>query len=476
MAVALPPRALTPQALPLDDTRGAVLPAVRPGAHWIAPSTTFGVDAVVFAAVGVLMTWAGGSNAGVFVGALPVLLLSLVVSGAYDPTRFHPAEELRTVARTSGVALSAYGFGLAGLTDLATAIVFAGVAATTVAALVAARALHRVVVARAPWWGSKTVVISSGTAGDDVVRTFETWPEIGFRTEAVLRANDAASWRAASEQAIQLAHDRRASTLIVAAPDLPARPLFDLVRRESRFYRRVLVVPAAPGSGIAWTTRREVRGLFGYGIRHAALDRRSRFVKRALDLVFSLIALVALLPVLVGVALVVRLSSPGRIFYRQLRMRQDGRCFWVLKFRTMYADADRRLEALLAEDPKQREEYARFHKLRDDPRVTPAGRWLRRHSLDELPQLLNVLRGEMSLVGPRAYMPGELDDMNGLARVVLDTRPGVTGLWQVSGRNRLSFDERVRLDAHYVQSWSLWLDLYLLARTVPVVLTGEGAS
>jgi len=141
----------------------------------------------------------------------------------------------------------------------------------------------------------------------------------------------------------------------------------------------------------------------------------------------------------------------------------------------MYEDAEERLEGLLESNPEMREEYEEFRKLRDDPRVTEMGEILRATSLDELPQLLNVLRGEMSLVGPRAYIPCEQKEMNGAHDTVLQCRPGITGLWQVGGRNDLSFDERVAMDVHYNRHWSFWMDLYILVRTVPVVLTGEGA-
>jgi lipopolysaccharide/colanic/teichoic acid biosynthesis glycosyltransferase len=154
----------------------------------------------------------------------------------------------------------------------------------------------------------------------------------------------------------------------------------------------------------------------------------------------------------------------------------DGRIFTIFKFRSMYCDADERLADVLDADPERRREYERYHKLEDDPRVTPIGRILRDYSLDELPQLLNVVLGNMSLVGPRAYLPAELEDMRGLEKVILQTPPGVTGLWQVSGRNNLPFDRRVNLDVHYVQNWSVWLDLYLIARTLPTVVTGEGAN
>ncbi len=157
-------------------------------------------------------------------------------------------------------------------------------------------------------------------------------------------------------------------------------------------------------------------------------------------------------------------------------MGQGGRCFRVLKFRTMHVGAHERLHEVLDRDPQARAEYEQYAKLKDDPRVTRVGRLLRRTSLDELPQLWNVLRGEMSLVGPRAYMPGELPRMNGRARTIGRAMPGVTGLWQVSGRNHLTFEERIDLDRRYVQNWSLSLDLYLLARTVPTVLFGRGAA
>ena len=157
-------------------------------------------------------------------------------------------------------------------------------------------------------------------------------------------------------------------------------------------------------------------------------------------------------------------------------MGREGRCFDVIKFRSMYENAEEKLHDILREDPDRREEYEMFHKLRDDPRITRIGRVLRRSSLDELPQLLNVLKGDLSLVGPRAYMPRELPKMIGLERTVLQNRPGLTGLWQVSGRNELQFQERVYLDVHYVQNCSLWMDIYILIKTLPVVLTGNGAS
>jgi lipopolysaccharide/colanic/teichoic acid biosynthesis glycosyltransferase len=145
------------------------------------------------------------------------------------------------------------------------------------------------------------------------------------------------------------------------------------------------------------------------------------------------------------------------------------------KFRSMFCDADQRLEALLRSNPELDSEYQLYRKLYRDPRVTRVGRFLRRYSLDELPQLWNVLRGEMSLVGPRPYEAAELAAMDGHVGTILRVRPGLTGLWQVSGRNKLGFDERLAIDAQYVRNWSIALDLSILALTVPAVVSGNGA-
>lgn len=200
----------------------------------------------------------------------------------------------------------------------------------------------------------------------------------------------------------------------------------------------------------------------------------SSTVKRAIDLTGAVFGLVLLAPVLLAVAAVVRLTSPGPALFRQLRLGQGGRPFHVLKFRTMVSDAEMRLKDLEAKN----ESGGVLFKIRDDPRVTPVGRFLRRTSLDELPQLINVLRGEMSLVGPRPLQLRdsrllEAQDADAFARR-LSVPPGVTGPWQVSGRSEAGAD-MVQLDLNYVENWSLALDLKILAQTIPAVVSARGA-
>lgn len=198
-------------------------------------------------------------------------------------------------------------------------------------------------------------------------------------------------------------------------------------------------------------------------------------IKRALDLAGALIGLILLSPILVIIATIVRLDSRGPVLYRGLRIGRGGQRFKMLKFRTMQVGAETALEEVVQGAPDEVLSAQGFQKLLHDPRLTRAGRVLRRSSLDELPQLWNVLLGEMSLVGPRPFLPEQRKMYGEPYADYLRVRPGMTGLWQVSGRSRLSFTERARLDADYLRDWSLWLDLRILVQTIWVVVRGDGA-
>ena len=195
------------------------------------------------------------------------------------------------------------------------------------------------------------------------------------------------------------------------------------------------------------------------------------FARRALDMVVSAVALLLLLIPFVVIALLIRLDSPGPVLFIQRRVGKDGREFPVFKFRSMFMDAEQRLEILLGAN----ERTGPVFKMRQDPRVTRVGRLLRKSSFDELPQLLNILRGEMSLVGPRPALPREVALYSPEQCLRLSVTPGLTGLWQVSGRANLSFEQSMDLDLEYIRRQSFALNLALLARTIPAVLTGHGA-
>jgi lipopolysaccharide/colanic/teichoic acid biosynthesis glycosyltransferase len=197
-------------------------------------------------------------------------------------------------------------------------------------------------------------------------------------------------------------------------------------------------------------------------------------VKRLFDIAAAVSILIPLLPLLLLIAVAVRLETRGPALFRQARCGAGSRSFMALKFRTMHVDAEARLTEMLAADAELRLEYQRHHKLHRDPRVTRLGRILRRTSLDELPQLWNVLMGDMSLIGPRPYMPHELAPHPSARSAIARVKPGITGLWQVSGRHRTTFEDRLGFDISYVERYSLRQDIVILLRTVMVVLKADG--
>ncbi|WP_201337223.1 MULTISPECIES: sugar transferase [unclassified Nitratiruptor] len=199
--------------------------------------------------------------------------------------------------------------------------------------------------------------------------------------------------------------------------------------------------------------------------------------KEIFDKSTAFLLLIALLP-FIGMVVIIKIFMEPRtpIFYKQRRLGKDGKEFYLLKFRTMHVNANEILEAYFQKHPEKKEEWERYKKLKDDPRVTPLGRILRKYSIDELPQLFNVLRGEMSLIGPRPYIPDELEKLASYKEEILLAKPGITGLWQVLGRNSLSFEERMAIDRWYVYNWSLWNDFVILLKTFRAVLEKEKTS
>jgi len=200
------------------------------------------------------------------------------------------------------------------------------------------------------------------------------------------------------------------------------------------------------------------------------------FLKRAIDITASATALLLLSPVFLATSLAIRKDSDGPAMFTQKRIGKDGKLFEIYKFRTMVPDADKKLFELLEQDEKAREEYKINKKLKNDPRITKIGNFLRKTSIDELPQLINVLKGEMSLVGPRPYLPREIDDMGSYYDTIVESKPGITGLWQVSGRSNTTFEDRLEFDMEYTENKGFLYDMGLLTKTVGVVLGKDGAK
>jgi len=266
--------------------------------------------------------------------------------------------------------------------------------------------------------------------------------------------------------------------VVIALPDRDRETLNRLVTRLQHKAASVLYFPDYSGIAVIGT---EIRHFlhdqaFALEIKNNLAEPFNYYTKIVFDLTVGIMVFLLICIPLACIALLIRATSPGPAIYRQQRAGKNGRTFQCYKFRTMYRDADKRLRGILAGDPAARKAWESHRKLTNDPRITGVGRFLRRTSLDELPQIINVLRGEMSLVGPRPVTQEEIDlHYKDSAELCFSVLPGITGLWQVSGRSNTTYDYRIMLDSWYVRNWNLWLDIVILFRTVDVVLKREGA-
>jgi exopolysaccharide biosynthesis polyprenyl glycosylphosphotransferase len=318
-------------------------------------------------------------------------------------------------------------------------------------------------------------------------------PELGYRVIGIVENGSIDASAPSTFEGVPVIADLKslpeairesgANEVIISDPNVPGEALFDVMIQTGR--RRGVEFRIAPTLLNCLPSKTEidqVGSLPMVTLFRSPLSSAARVTKRGSDLIIASLAIAIFSPLWLLIALLVKLDSRGPVFYRQERVGMDGRVFLFYKFRTMRAGTDdaehrefQRKFIMGQADSNLGDEERPAYKLRADARVTRWGRVLRKTSLDELPQLFNVLRGDMSIVGPRPPIPYEVESYELWHRKRLDMKPGVTGLWQVSGRNRLSFDEMVRMDLYYIENWSLLLDLKIILRTLPVMWRGEDA-
>jgi exopolysaccharide biosynthesis polyprenyl glycosylphosphotransferase len=330
-----------------------------------------------------------------------------------------------------------------------------------------------------------TLIVGTGKVGQLIARKLLAHPEYGINLVGFIDDQpkeprpdlDGLTILGPPDNLAAIADELDIERVIVAFSNDSTERTIDLVRSLHRPDIQVDVVPrlfdlVGPSCEI-----HSLEGVPLLGIPSLRLSRASRTVKRALDLALSLGALIVLSPLFALVAIAIKIDTPGPIFFRQRRMGEEGRPFSIFKFRTMGIDAEARKAELVhlnkhlapGSDP-------RMFKIPDDPRITRVGKILRRYSIDELPQLINVVEGKMSLVGPRPLIPEESQHVDTWAQKRMDLKPGITGLWQVLGRSDIPFEEMVKLDYLYVTTWSLWQDISLMFRTIPVAAASRGGS
>jgi len=333
-------------------------------------------------------------------------------------------------------------------------------------------------------WGEPIALIGYGECGSSLLNFLLNNPRLGYRPVIVING-----YSTSNIPAIPIPHyfdDGQLpfskirdldgiKTAILITTEIPQELLTKIVDGYwHKFHHLIMVNTGQKGSSV-WVEPRDVGGILGLEVRQNLFSNVEQFIKRVMDICLVILALPLLLLIFVILMILIRIDTPGPIIYTQKRIGKDGREFTIWKFRTMVINADQVLYEYLQKHPALQAEWNESQKIKSDPRVTAIGKILRRLSLDELPQFLNILHGEMSLVGPRPIVQEEIQYYRNKYHLYSKVKPGLTGLWQVSGRNDLDYTERVNLDEYYVRNWSVWMDIYILASTIKAVLTGKGA-
>jgi Undecaprenyl-phosphate galactose phosphotransferase WbaP len=410
---------------------------------------------------------------------LPTFLVLYCSWDAYPGVSVNPITEIRRISLAN---ICAFFFIAVMLSSHHVAIfpylvcLAAGIVSSVV--ILSLRSLTRRIGSRYDWWGYPVVLLGRGEVAQFVLRKLMSEPHLGLRPVAVIA--DQTSDRELEDlplftvERLSEIASRGIKHAIVAAPELSRSELAELIARGGDAFPHLTIIP---NTEFVWKVEQagDIKGIPAIQCRNNLIDSRARAVKRTIDLVSSALLLLLLLPVFAVISVSIVLESGFPIFYFDKRLGHGG-IFRMCKFRTMAKHSAEVLSRYLAADAELQKEWSQFQKLRNDPRITRLGKLLRKTSLDEIPQLWNVFRGEMSLVGPRPrVLEVDVPKYQEVNALYAKTSPGLTGLWQVSGRSRTTYEERIAYDAYYIRNWSLWMDIHLIAKTVGVVIRGDGA-
>jgi Undecaprenyl-phosphate galactose phosphotransferase WbaP len=449
----------------------------------------FGLLVAVFAAARQLI-WFFGGKVGLDLTAcsLPIGTGFLLISaelGLYPGIRLSPVEEFRRMSMATTSIFAVWVMSLF-LTDQGLSwwrILFLAVAyGMYLLCLPICRGGMRRLLARTKWWGFPTLVCGNNPATVKVYEWLAGNRRLGLRPVGLISSCDqmavesitiekASPWADTG----RIAEERGAYWAVVVPPEDRPTALDTSIAEHLSTIPHIHILSDLEDISNGWARHQQFEGLSGIQITQNLMLPLPRLTKRCMDLVAAITGGILLLPLLFYIAVAVKMSSRGPILYGHSRIGKNGKPFKAWKFRSMFQDANHVLEIYLEAHPELKDEWERDQKLRRDPRVTRIGRFIRKTSLDELPQIWNVIRGEMSLVGPRPIVTSEISKYGPYYGLYAIVTPGITGVWQVSGRNNTTYEERVQLDAYYVRNWSPWMDMFLLIRTIRIVLFADGA-
>jgi Undecaprenyl-phosphate galactose phosphotransferase WbaP len=415
---------------------------------------------------------------------LPGFILIYFISNLYPGVSLAPAEEMKRLCIGS---IFAYG----GITmsrfiendiwdSVNTAFLISCLFSTVI--LLTARSLTHLFLHKTKLGGIPAVIYGAGSTGRLVAECLTNNIRTGyipvlFLDDCDFNENEIMGIPVIQDTSIgpEIVKRYNIKMAIVAMPELDAVKLKLLLNKSVSAFRYNVLIPNFFNISNIWMSVRDFSGILGIETSHKLKLNFNLLIKRIMDILFVLIGGILILPFLLIIALLIKITSPGPVLYKHKRLGLNGKPFYTYKFRTMKKNAEQLLEELLKSDPAIREEWEKNHKLKNDPRVTAVGKILRHFSLDEFPQLINIIKGEMSLVGPRPIVDDEIEKYGDDFDRIFSIKPGLTGLWQVSGRSDTNYSERISYDTYYLQSWSAWLDLWIILKTFGSIIIGRGA-
>lgn len=346
------------------------------------------------------------------------------------------------------------------------------------------RYITKILLIKFDLWKKKVIIIGTAESSAPLIKSIEQNRTLGYEIVGCLSGHKTRFVNSINGYDILGHYDdieiwkikTRFEDIIVTLPDVPRNRMISLMRTWEQLSENIRYIPRM---GDLITTGVEIENIgkvLALTVRKNLHKPWNILIKKIFEYIITVCMLIICIPIFLVIALIVKLTSRGPVFYIQERGGKRGKKINVIKFRSMYINSTERLRHHLQDNPDAQKEWARYKKLKSfDPRVTKVGKFLRKCSLDELPQIFNVLKGDMNLVGPRPYILEELEDEDGIKSILFQVRPGITGLWQISGRSELPFQERLNLDENYIRNWSLWMDIVILLKTFRAALSGKGA-
>lgn len=421
----------------------------------------------------------------------PLIILVFAAVGLYPGIMIPPTEEVKKFCGCTFFALTAMSIGIiiADINDYdmiskiiikdskdkAIILSFALTFPIATVLLPGFRELAKAFFARFKWWGVPAVIYSSNHSADFIIDKLIKNPYLGYHPAVIVdsEAKDFGEYRGIpliplSKELLKQIRAHNVKTAVICDYNGDMKKIMSS-------YRYTITVSKQQTTFTSTQQLKEIAGIIAFASVHNLTFRLNKLLKRLLDLFVILSLCPIWIPVFILCAILTKLTSKGPIFYGHKRVGKNGKTIKCWKFRSMVVNSQEILEKLLAENEEMRRQWEKDRKLEHDPRITGFGKILRKTSMDELPQLINILLGEMSLVGPRPVTEPELEKYGDYSSYVLSVKPGLSGMWQISGRSDTGYEERISYDTYYIQNWSIWLDIWILIKSVWVVLLGKGA-